>query len=92
MPAYTVETRFENNDYNVYYNYATGIRLMARIFPVFFYLIALLITLSTMVRMIDEARGQIGTLKALGYDNRQITSVYVLYGVAAAVPAAFSAR
>lgn len=89
MPAYTVETRLENNDYNVYYNYATGIRLMARIFPVFFYLIALLITLSTMVRMIDEARGQIGTLKALGYDNRQITSVYVLYGVAAAVPAAF---
>ena len=89
MPAYTVETRLENNDYNVYYNYATGIRLMARIFPVFFYLIVLLITLSTMVRMIDEARGQIGTLKALGYDNRQITSVYVLYGVAAAVPAAF---
>lgn len=89
LPAYTVETRLENNDYNVYYNYATGIRLMARIFPVFFYLIALLITLSTMVRMIDEARGQIGTLKALGYDNRQITSVYVLYGVAAAVPAAF---
>lgn len=89
LPAYTVETRLENNDYNVYYNYATGIRLMARIFPVFFYLIALLITLSTMVRMTDEARGQIGTLKALGYDNRQITSVYVLYGVAAAVPAAF---
>ncbi|MFP5527251.1 FtsX-like permease family protein [Peptococcus simiae] len=89
MPAYQVQTRMDNADYNIYYNYATGIRLMARIFPVFFYLIALLITLSSMVRMIDEARGQIGTLKALGYANRQITAVYVLYGVAAALPAAF---
>ncbi len=87
VPTYDIDTRFINEGYATYHTYAVSIRLMSRIFPVFFYLIALLICLTTMVRIIDEARTQIGTLKALGYDNRDIIAKYVLYGVAAAIPA-----
>lgn len=87
VPTYDIDTRFDNEGYAMYHSYAVSIRLMSRVFPVFFYFIALLICLTTMVRIIDEARTQIGTLKALGYANRDIITKYVLYGTSAAIPA-----
>lgn len=56
---------------------------IAKIFPVFFYLVAALVCLTTMTRMVDEQRGLIGTYKALGYSNGAIASKFILYSVLA---------
>lgn len=58
---------------------------ISRVFPVFFFLIAALVCMTTMTRMIDEQRTQIGILKALGYSRSQIMSKYVIYSGSAAV-------
>lgn len=52
---------------------------VSRVFPAFFLLIASLVCITTMSRMIEEERVQIGTLKALGYSNRDIISKYLIY-------------
>lgn len=49
------------------------------VFPVFFYLVAALVSLTTMTRMVEEDRIQIGTLKALGYSRITIVSKYIIY-------------
>ena len=58
---------------------------VSRIFPVFFLLVASLVCITTMTRMIDEERTQIGTLKALGYTNGEIMSKYLIYSGSGAV-------
>ena len=58
---------------------------IAGIFPVFFILIAALVAFSTIVRMVDEDRGQLGTLRSLGYNSSQIVGKYIFYSVAAAL-------
>ncbi len=61
---------------------------IATVFPIFFFLVAALVCLTTMTRLVAEQRGNIGTYKALGYDNRSIAIKYVLYaGVASALGA-----
>lgn len=52
---------------------------VSRVFPVFFLLIAALVCITTMTRMVNEERTQIGTLKALGYSQRAIISKYLIY-------------
>ena len=56
---------------------------IARVFPVFFFLVAALVALTTMTRMVDENRTHIGTLKALGYSETAITAKYLLYALSA---------
>ena len=58
---------------------------VSRVLPAFFLLVASLVCITTMTRMIDEERTQIGTLKALGYSNRAIISKYLLYAGSGAV-------
>ena len=58
---------------------------IAAVFPVFFYLVAALVCLTTMTRMVDEQRGNIGTLKALGYGKFAIASKYVIYALSASL-------
>lgn len=55
------------------------------VFPVFFFLVAALVCMTTMSRMIEEQRTQIGTLKALGYGRRTIMGKYMFYSGSAAV-------
>lgn len=57
----------------------------AQVFPIFFFLIAALICLTTMTRMVEEERTQLGTLKALGYDNQAIVSKYLVYAILASL-------
>jgi putative ABC transport system permease protein len=52
---------------------------LARVFPVFFLLVAVLVVLTTMTRMVEEERGQVGILKALGYRKRIIAAKYLIY-------------
>lgn len=58
---------------------------VSRVFPVFFLLVASLVCITTMTRMIDEERTQIGVLKAMGYSNGAIISKYLLYAGSGAV-------
>lgn len=58
---------------------AERIGAIGEVFPVFFFLIAALVCLTTMTRMVEEERLQIGTLKALGYSKASIAAKYLLY-------------
>lgn len=58
---------------------------VSRVFPAFFLLVAALVCITTMTRMIDEERTQIGTLKALGYSNSAIISKYLIYSGSGAI-------
>ena len=58
---------------------------ISKVFPVFFLLVAALICMTTMSRMVNEERTEIGTLKAMGYSNRAIISKYLLYSGSAAL-------
>lgn len=78
-PKVYVLTRSENTGYINFENDTSIISGIANIFPVFFILIAMLVCITTMTRMVDEERTQIGTLKALGYGNGAITAKYLLY-------------
>ena len=76
-------------DRNSHYSYmdygasADKIGDIANVFPVFFFLVAALVCLTTMTRMVDEQRGTIGTLKALGYSKLSISSKYIVYAAVA---------
>ena len=52
---------------------------IAQVFPLVFFLVAALISLTTMTRMVEEERTQIGTMKALGYGKKDIASKYLKY-------------
>lgn len=62
---------------------ADRIESIARVFPVFFFLVAALVASTTMTRMVEENRTQMGTFKALGYTDGEITAKYMVYGCAA---------
>ena len=71
-----------------YYSYDADterIANIAKVFPMVFFVVAILICLTTMTRMVEEERIQIGTLKSLGYDDISISFKYVLYAVLATV-------
>lgn len=64
---------------------AERMQSIATIFPVFFVLLALLISLTTMSRMVSEGRTQIGTMKSLGYSNTLIGVKYYMYAFVATI-------
>lgn len=83
-----------DRDFNPYYsNYAEDcerVDAIAAVFPIFFILVAALVCCTTMTRMVEEQRTQIGTLKALGYSRFTIISQYILYALAASIPGGFA--
>ncbi len=58
---------------------------VAKVFPLFFLIVASLVCLTTMSRMVEERRTEIGTLKALGYSNRDISAKYLIYAGTAGI-------
>lgn len=58
---------------------------IASVFPVFFFLVAALVCMTTMTRMVDEQRNEMGTLKALGYSRWQISAKYLIYAGSASI-------
>ena len=58
---------------------------LAYIFPTFFFIVSTMVCLTTMTRMVEEERTQLGTLKALGYSNKMISSKYLVYAVMASL-------
>ncbi|NLY86983.1 MAG: FtsX-like permease family protein [Clostridiales bacterium] len=77
-------SRKDNTGYSSFDSNSNIVDNIAKIFPVFFFLIAALVCMTTMTRMIDEQRTQIGVLKALGYSNGAILSKYMFYSGSAA--------
>ena len=63
---------------------STKLAALAKVFPVFFFLVAALVVSTTMTRMVEEERLQIGTMKALGYTKGAIMQKYLLYAFTAA--------
>jgi len=80
-----IYTRSDNSGYSQYYDDVNRISNLAKIFPIIFFLVAVLMTLTTISRMIEEDRTQIGTLKALGFKNGQILSKYIIYTTTASI-------
>ena len=85
-PADTyVLTREENVGYRLFKNDSNVVSEVAKIFPVFFFLVAALVCVTTMSRMIDEQRSQIGILKSLGYASHSIIGKYFIYSGGAGI-------
>ena len=78
-PELYVLDRNMNTGYAGYSSDTSIVRDIAKIFPVFFFLIAALVCSTTMTRMIDDDRGQIGTFRAMGYNSSSILLKYMLY-------------
>ena len=84
-PKWYVLDRNGNAGYSSFIQDTDSIANIGKVFPVIFFIVAALISLTSMTRMVEEQRTQIGTLKALGYNKLQITSKYVLYASLACI-------
>lgn len=80
-----IQDRKDNTGYTNIFDAIKTMSNISKMFPLIFYLVAVLISLTSMTRMIEEERIEIGTLKSLGYTNLQIISKYVLYAFLACV-------
>ena len=80
-----VLNRNHNMGYGTFKNDSAIVDGIAKVLPLFFYLVAVLICSNTMSRMVDEQRTQIGTLKALGYSDRAVIMKYISYSGSAAL-------
>ena len=89
-PEWYLFTRDDNPGYSEYGQNSERIGNIAMVFPLFFVMVAALVCLTTMTRMVEEERTQIGTLKALGYKNGAIIFKYLLYALTAATAGAVS--
>lgn len=77
--------RDDNPGYATYGDSIQSLDNIASVFPVFFFLVAVLICLTTMTRMVEENRTEIGTLKALGYSDLEISKKFVIYAALASI-------
>ena len=79
---------FDRTDNQGYLGYKDSINCLgniASVLPIFFFLVAILICLTTMTRMVEENRLEIGTLKALGYKDLEISWKYIIYASIASI-------
>lgn len=87
-PVYNVYTRREalgSSGYSIYTTIADIVDKLSKIFPVFLYFVAALVTLTTMTRFVDEERINSGTLKALGYQDKDVIKKFTTYGFIAGI-------
>lgn len=83
--AWFVNSREGNIGYSAWFDNAEKIGRVALVFPFFFFLVAALVSLTTITRLVEEERGQIGTLKALGFNRWAIATKYLTYALLAAL-------
>lgn len=81
LPVWYIFDRSSIPEYSGYGDNAARIAALSIVFPSIFFLVAALISLTTMTRMVEEQRVQIGTLKALGYSNWEIVKKYLNYAL-----------
>ena len=85
MAKWYVWDRNDNDSFAGLNNDISFIQAVTKAFPIIFFLVAILVSLTTMTRMVEEDRGLIGTYKSLGYSKYQISLKYILYAVLACV-------
>lgn len=85
MPEWYVLDRNANVGYVGFIGDSEKIDAVAAVFPVFFFLVAALVCLTTMTRMVEEQRTQIGVLKSLGYKKSSIAFKYLVYANSACI-------
>lgn len=91
-PVYSLNTRREipgSEGYRTYSTVSKIVDALANIFPIFLYFVAALVTSTTMARFVDEERINSGTLKALGYSNRDILKKFTFYGLSSSLIGTF---
>ena len=88
QPSLLYQTRQDLPGFTGYGESSQRIAAIANVFPLFFFLLAGLITFTTVTRMVEEQRGQMGTLKALGYGKGAIVFQYVAYAGLAGISGA----
>ena len=84
-PEWYILDREQNSGYASYIQDTQSVENIGKVFPFVFFIVAVLISLTSMTRMVEEQRTQIGTLKALGYNKIQIASKYVIYASLASI-------
>lgn len=80
-----IYTRENSSAYKEYIDATTSLKKLGNVFPIVFYVIAILISLISMTRMVEEDRTEIGTLKALGFANAKILFKYISYATLATI-------
>lgn len=85
VPQWYVLTRDQNVSFASFKANVQKVEAVAGVFPVFFFLVAALVALTTMTRMVEEERLQIGTMKALGYSKAAIMAKYIAYAMTATI-------
>lgn len=80
-PSYDISNIFSNESIDTYYKNSLNMDKLAKVFPTFFYFIALLVSLTTIKRYIEEQRLQNGTLKSLGYSSKDIANKFYIYAL-----------
>lgn len=71
--------RLDDSNYSEFINDSDSIANLSKVFPTIFFVVAILISLISMSRMVEDDRLQIGTLKSLGFNNKHIRKKYLLY-------------
>lgn len=84
-PKWYILDRNSNSGYVSFIQDTKSIANIGKVFPIVFFIVATLISLTSMTRMVEEQRGQIGTLKALGYNQLQILGKYIIYASSACI-------
>lgn len=79
-PRFSVENIRGLKNYAQFIDSASSLTFVANVFSIFLFIVSILVSLTTLTRMIDENRINIGTLKSLGYSNYQISKKYFVYG------------
>ena len=77
--------RTNNQAYSDFIDATEGVSKIGDVFPVIFYIIAILISLISMMRMVEEDRQELGTLKALGFGNFKIILKYIIFSILATI-------
>ena len=77
--------RTNNQAYSDFIDATEGVSKIGDVFPVIFYIIAILISLISMMRMVEEDRQELGTLKALGFGNFKIILKYIIFSLLATI-------
>ncbi len=89
IPKWYILDRTDNNSYKELINASDNLKQLGNVFPIIFFCIAILVSLISMMRMIEEDRTENGTLKSLGFNNFQITSKYIIYSLLATIIGGF---
>ena len=79
-PRFSVENIRGLKNYAQFIDSASSLTFVANVFSIFLFVVSILVSLTTLTRMIDENRINIGTLKSLGYSNYRISKKYFVYG------------